>query len=109
MDWVEDQWDKMGHFFASLSSGYTTASTALKRLTGFSPKNHFYRATRELGRIFKTENILEYMADPLLRRKRRQGLLKGEQLHQLARDVAYGKRGVLAHETYRNNAILVVA
>lgn len=93
MDWIEEQWDRIGHFFASLASGHATASTALKRLTGFSPKNHFYRATRELGRIFKTENILNYMADPLLRKNRRRGLLKGEQLHQLARDVAYGKRG----------------
>ena len=32
------------------------------------------------------------MSDPLLRQNRRRGLLKGEQLHQLARDVAYGKR-----------------
>ncbi|WP_419235295.1 Tn3 family transposase [Rickettsia endosymbiont of Nabis limbatus] len=93
MDWIEDQWDKIGHFYASLASGHTTASTALKRLTGFSPKNHFYRANRELGRIFKTENILTYMSDPLLRQNRRRGLLKGEQLHQLAREVAYGKRG----------------
>ena len=93
MDWIEEQWDRMGHFYASLVSGHTTASTALKRLTGFSPKNHFYRANRELGRVFKTENILTYMSDPLLRQNRRRGLLKGEQLHQLARDVAYGKRG----------------
>ena len=93
IDWIEEQWDRMGHFYASLASGHTTASTALKRLTGFSPKNHFYRANRELGRIFKTENILTYMSDPLLRQNRRRGLLKGEQLHQLARDVAYGKRG----------------
>lgn len=93
MDWIEEQWDRMGHFYASLASGHATASTALKRLTGFSPKNHFYRANRELGRVFKTENILTYMSDPLLRQNRRRGLLKGEQLHQLARDVAYGKRG----------------
>lgn len=93
MDWIEEQWDRMGHFYASLASGHTTASAALKRLTSFSPKNHFYRANRELGRIFKTENILTYMSDPLLRQNRRRGLLKGEQLHQLARDVAYGKRG----------------
>ena len=93
MDWIEDQWDRMGHFYSSLATGHTTASTALKRLTGFSPKNHFYRANRELGRVFKTENILSYMSDPLLRQNRRRGLLKGEQLHQLARDVAYGKRG----------------
>jgi len=41
MDWIEEQWDRMGHFYASLASGHTTASTALKRLTGFSSKNHF--------------------------------------------------------------------
>lgn len=93
MNWIEEQWDRIGYFYASLASGHTTASTALKRLTGFSPKNQFYRANRELGRIFKTENILTYMSDPLLRQSRRRGLLKGEQLHQLAREVAYGKRG----------------
>ncbi len=93
MDWIEEQWDRMGYFYASLASGHATASTALKRLTGFSPKNHFYRASRELGRIFKTENILNHMCNPLFRQNRRRGLLKGEQLHQLARDVAYGKRG----------------
>lgn len=93
MNWIEEQWDRMGHFYASLASGHTTASTALKRLTGFSPKNHFYRANRELGRVFKTENILIHMSDPLLRQNKRRGLLKGEQLHQLTRDVAYGKRG----------------
>ena len=94
-EWIEEQWDRMGHFYASLASGHTTASTALKRLTGFSPKNHFYRANREVGRIFKTENIVYSMCNPLLRQNRRRGLLKGEQIHQLARDVAYGKRGRL--------------
>lgn len=90
VDWITEQWDQMGHFYASLASGY---STALKRLTGFSPKNHFYKANRELGCVFKTENILFYMSDPLFRKNRRRGLLKGEQIHQLARDIAYGKRG----------------
>lgn len=33
------------------------------------------------------------MSDPQLRQNRRRSLLKGEQIHQLARDVAYGKRG----------------
>jgi TnpA family transposase len=65
-----------------LERGHMTASTALKRLAGFDDKNHFYRANREFGRVLKTENILEYMADPLLRQNRRRGLLKGEQIHQ---------------------------
>src|SRR6266481_6410261 len=65
----------------------------LKRLVGFSAKNRFYRANRDLGRIFKTEFILQYLSEPELRRRIRRGLLKVEQLHALARDVFYGRRG----------------
>ena len=93
VDWICDQWDRMGHFYASLESGHVTASTALKRLVSYSGKNHFYRANRELGRVLKTEHILRYMSDPFLRQRTRRGLLKGEQIHALARDVGYGKQG----------------
>jgi TnpA family transposase len=55
--------------------------------------NHFYRANRELGRILKMEHILRYLSDPLLRQRTRRGLLKGEQIHALARAVGYGKHG----------------
>jgi TnpA family transposase len=95
LDWICEQWDRMGHFYASLESGHTTASTALQRLAGFSGKNHFYRANRELGRVFKTEHILRYMSDPLARQQIRRGLLKSEEVHALARQVAYGKQGRL--------------
>jgi TnpA family transposase len=90
---IRDHWDRMGHFYASLESGHATASVALKRLAGYSRKNLFCRANRELGRVFKTEFILHYMSQSPLRRRIRRGLLKGEQLHALARDVCYGKRG----------------
>lgn len=93
LDWICDQWDRMGQFYASLKIGHTTASVALKRLMSYSPKNEFYRANRELGRIFKTEFILQYLSDPAFRRRIQQGLLKGEQLHSLARNVHYGRQG----------------
>jgi TnpA family transposase len=83
----------MAQFFASFDAGHTTASTALRRLVSYGPRNLFFRAVRELGRIFKTEFILDYLSDPLLRQRTRQGLLKGEQIHALAREVHYGKRG----------------
>lgn len=105
LDWITSQWDRMGQFYASLENGHTTASTALKRLASFAGKNQFYRANRELGRIFKTEYILKYLSDPQLRQRVRRGLLKGEQMprlrrdseqHALARQVAYGKQGQLS-------------
>jgi TnpA family transposase len=93
MDWIIDQPESMGQFYATLKSGHTTASLALKRLYSMSRKNQFYLANRELGRIKKTEFILDYMSQPPLRRQIRRGLLKNDHLHSLARDVAYAKRG----------------
>ena len=87
LDWIADQWDRMAQFFCSMATGHTTASVAMKRLVAFGPHNHLYRAIRERGRAFKTHFILEYLAQPELRRRVRQGLLKSEQLHALARSV----------------------
>ena len=81
LDWITEHWDRIGQFFAAFASGQTTASVALKRLVGHGPKNRFYRATRELGRVFETEFILDYLSQPALRTRIRRGLLKGEQLH----------------------------
>ena len=66
---------------------------ALKRLVGCSAKNRFYRANRDLGRLIKTEFLLGYLSEPQLRARIRRGLLKVDQLHALARDVYYGRRG----------------
>ena len=49
--------------------------------------------SRDLGRILKTEFILQYMSKSALRTRIRRGLLKVEQMHALARDVFYGNRG----------------
>ncbi len=86
---------RWGQFQGSFENGQTTVSAALKRLVGYSSQNYFYRANRELGRIFKTEYILQYMSDPLLRKRPRRRLLKGERVHALARQVACGKQGVI--------------
>ena len=94
-EWIAGQWDRMGQFYASLECGHTTASTALRRLNGFTGKNHFYRANRELGRIIRTEHTLDFMSNPEMRRRTRRGLLKGEQVHGRARDIRYGHRGRL--------------
>ena len=90
---IVDEWDRLGQLFASLEEGHATASVVLKRLAGYSGKNRIYRASRELGRIFKTEFILSYLSKPELRSRVRKGLLKVEQLHSLSRDVFYGRRG----------------
>ena len=90
---IASEWDRIGRFYASLERGYSTASLALRRLVGYSSTNRFHKANRDLGRVFKTEFILKYMSQPQLRRRIRRGTLKVEELHALARDVFYAKRG----------------
>ena len=63
-------------------------------------QNHFHRANRELGRVFKTEHILRYLSDGEMRQRNRRGLLKGEQMNSLARDLNYGKRGQMTHRNW---------
>lgn len=104
LDWVGEEWDRIGRFFCSLASGHTTASVAMKRVVAFGGANHFYRAVREMGRVFKTEFVLDYVARPGLRRRVRRGLLKSEELHALARTVFYGKLGRVDARDFRRQA-----
>ena len=92
-DWIEAEWDRIAWLVASFAYGHATASVVMQRLVSFGTGNRLYRATRELGRIFKTEFVLEYLRAPELRRRVRRGLLKSEELHGLARSVFYGKLG----------------
>ncbi len=95
MSAITGQWDRMAHFYASIAAGHITASVALKRLLALNPKNEFYNANMQLGRILKTENTLQNMIDPEMRKRKHRGLLKGEEMHQLARDIGYGNRGTI--------------
>ena len=47
---IAEQWDRMGQLYASLKTGHVPAPMP--------------RANRDLGRIFKTEFILQYLSGP---------------------------------------------
>ena len=94
-EYIEKQWTKMAQFYASVSSGHITASVAIKRLLSLNTKNEFYKANLELGKILKTENTLQGLVDVDMRRRRHAGLLKGEAMHALAREVNYGNGGII--------------
>jgi TnpA family transposase len=102
---IQANWDRMGRLWAAAErGGSTTASAVLGRLGSQSPANEFYRACRELGRAFKTEFVLEYLASRELRTRIRRGLNKGEQLNALARQVFYGKQGTVGSSAFREEA-----
>jgi TnpA family transposase len=106
LEMIEKQWDEMAQFYASIGQGKVTAAVALRRLLSLSKKNEFFKANLFLGRILKTEHILQHMSDPEYRRRKHRGLLKGEEIHQLARDINYANRGKI---TARSDKGLIVS
>ena len=102
---IAEHWDEMARFYASIEQGKVTASVALRRLLSLSKKNSFYKANLYLGRILKTEHILQHMSDPEYRRKKHRGLLKGEQIHQLGRNINYANRGKITGRSDKSQDI----
>ncbi|MDA1116389.1 MAG: Tn3 family transposase, partial [Bacteroidetes bacterium] len=93
ISYIEEHWEEMARFYASIEQGNVTASVALRRLLSLSKKNVFYKANLHLGRILKTEHTLAHMSDPDYRKCKHQGLLKGEEVHQLGRNINFANRG----------------
>jgi TnpA family transposase/adenosyl cobinamide kinase/adenosyl cobinamide phosphate guanylyltransferase len=90
---IVDHWDDLNRIAASLKDGLIRPSILVSKLQSMQRQNPLQQALQELGRIAKTLHILEYVDDPALRRRVLIGLNKGENLHSLARDIAFGRQG----------------
>jgi TnpA family transposase len=97
ISYIEEHWEEMAQFYASIEQGNVTASVALRRLLSLSKKNVFYKANLHLGRILKTEHTLAHMSDQDYRKRKHQGLLKGEEVHQLGRNISFANRGKITN------------
>src|SRR6266568_1193587 len=90
---IIEHWDDLNRIAASLKDGLIRPSLLISKLQAMQRQNPLQQALQELGRVAKTLHILEYVDDPLLRRRVLIGLNKGEHLHSLARDIAFGRQG----------------
>ena len=75
---IEDQWDEILRFIATIRPKITTASQLSKRLNSCSRQHPLYRALKEFGKITKTLFILKYCDDLQLRQAIEKQLNKGE-------------------------------
>lgn len=90
---IEEQWDVMIRVAASLKRRTAPAHIVVERLTNSSPSDRLSKAFVNLGRIIKTEYILQYITDPQLRRTVQGQLNKGEYRHRLPRRVFFADQG----------------
>ena len=93
VDLIVQHWDDLNRIAASLKDGLIRPSLLISKLQAKQQQNPIQQALQELGRISKTLHILEYVDDPALRRRVLIGLNKGEHLHSLARNLAFGRQG----------------
>jgi TnpA family transposase len=93
-------WDDMHRISASLKDGTVTAVLLVNKLQSLDNKNLIHRGLEEYGRILYTMDILTFISDQPHRRRVGRMLNKGEAVHSLARDVAYGQLGMLTDRDF---------
>jgi TnpA family transposase len=99
-DLIVQCWDDMHRISASLKDGTVTAVLLTNKLQALDNKNLIHRGLEEYGRILSTIDMLTFISDKPHRRRVGRMLNKGEAVHSLARDVAYGQRGVLTDRDF---------
>lgn len=100
-----NQWDEVLRFVATIKLGYAKASQLFKRLNSYDRQHPLYRALRDLGRLYKTEYILRYIDDPLLRETVEGILTRVEHANRFAKAVVLGNNGQFGWATYHEQLI----
>jgi TnpA family transposase len=102
IDWklIAENFDEMLKVAVSIKAGKLLPSTVLRRLGSFNRQNRLYLAFRELGRVVRTEFLLNYVNDLDLRRVTLGAMNKSERFNQFARWAAFG--GNLLEENNRD-------
>jgi TnpA family transposase len=87
---IEDQWDEVLRFIATIRLKVTTASQLLKRLNSYSRQHPLYQALKEFGKIPKTIFILKYRDDLEFRQAIEKQLNKIESANKFSKAICFG-------------------
>jgi TnpA family transposase len=87
---IEDQWNELLRFIATIRVKMTTASQLFKRLNSYSKQHPLYRALKEFGKIPKTLFILKYRDDLEFRQAIEKQLNKVESSNKFSKAISFG-------------------
>ncbi len=87
---IEENWEDILRFIATIKSRKTSASQLLHRLTSYSRQHKLYTALKEFGKIIKTDFLLTYIDDVGLRQRIEKQLNKVESSHRFSKAVFFG-------------------
>jgi TnpA family transposase len=86
---IQNHWDDILRFMATIKLKYTTASQLFKRLSSYAKNHPLYQALKEFGRIIKSIFILTYLDDVELRQQIEKQLNKGELSNKFSKAVFF--------------------
>jgi TnpA family transposase len=90
MQLIEDNWDDILRFMVTIKERQTTVSLLLKRLTSRGKQHKLYSALQELGRLVKTNFLLQYIDQVTLRQQVEKQLNKIEASNKFSKAVFFG-------------------
>lgn len=102
---IEEDWDDILRFIATIKLRVTTASQLFKRLNSYSKQHILYRSVKEFGRIIKTIFILIDIDDVKLRQATEKQLNKIENAHKFSGAVSFGNNQEFLQETKEEQEI----
>lgn len=80
----------------SIKKGRISPSTILKRLNSRSRKNKLYFAFKELGKVIRTQFLMEFIGDVEVRRKITAATNKNEEFNNFVKWLFFGGDGIIA-------------
>jgi len=89
-DLIEEHWDEILRFVATIKLKKTSASDLFRRLNSYSKNHALYTALKAFGKIFKSIFILRYIDDLELRQSIEKQLNKVESSNRFSREISVG-------------------
>ena len=86
---IEENWDDMLRFVATIKLKRTSASQLFKRLNSYSNQHPLYQVLKEFGKISKSLFILRYVDEVELRQSIEKQLNKIEHAQRFAKAIAF--------------------
>jgi TnpA family transposase len=87
---IENQWDEILRFIATIQLKIATASQLFKRLNSYSHQHSLYKAMKEFGKIPKSLFLLKYRDDCVFRQSIEAQLNKVESSNKFSKAISFG-------------------
>ena len=106
-DLIRNHYREMLRIIISIKLGKVTASTIIRRLGSEGVRNNLFFAFRELGRVVRTQYLLEYIQDIEMRETVNAATCKSEEFNNFLQWIFFYNSGII-QENLRHEQVKIV-